>query len=116
MSDTKEPNSNPPTAIPGEGGGSTSTAVKTRPVPAKRPPQMLPPYNVMLHNDDVNEVLFVVETIVMLTPLNEQDAVERMKEAHETGVALLITTHLERAELIQQQFASRGLTVSVEPA
>lgn len=96
--------------------GEGTTAVQTKPVPVKRPPQLLPPYNVLLHNDDVNEVLFVVETIVMLTPLNAQDAVEKMKEAHETGTSLLLTTHLERAELIQQQFASRGLTVTVEPA
>ncbi len=96
--------------------GNSATAVQTKPVPTRRPPQLLPPYNVLLHNDDSNEVLFVVETIVMLTPLNAQDAVEKMKEAHETGVSLLMTTHLERAELIQQQFSSRGLTVTVEPA
>ena len=108
MSDPKE------TSQTSDGEGTT--AVQTKPVPVKRPPQLLPPYNVLLHNDDVNEVMFVVETIVMLTPLNAQDAVERMQEAHDTGAALLLTTHLERAELIQQQFASRGLTVTVEPA
>jgi len=97
-----------------ESGGAV--AVETKAVPKKRPPQLLPPFKVLLHNDDVNDILFVVESIVMLTPLNEQDAVERMKEAHETGVALLMTTHRERAELIQQQFSSRGLTVTIEPA
>jgi ATP-dependent Clp protease adaptor protein ClpS len=111
MSDPKEPAVNAP-STPSEGG----TAVKTKPVPAKRPPQILPPWKVLLHNDDVNDYMFVVETIVMLTPLNEQDAVERMKEAHETGTSLIMTTHRERAELVQQQFASRGLTVTIEPA
>lgn len=99
-----------------EADGGGATAVQSKPAPVKRPPQMLPPYKVLLHNDDVNDFMFVIETIVMLTPLNEQDAVERMKEAHETGVTLLLTTHLERAELIQQQFSSRGLTVTIEPA
>ena len=59
---------------------------------------------------------FVVETIVQLTPLNEQEAVGRMKEADKTGVALLLTTHKERAELYQEQFTSKGLTVTIEPA
>jgi ATP-dependent Clp protease adaptor protein ClpS len=95
-----------------EGG----VAVQTKPAPLKRPPQLLPPYKVLLHNDDVNDMIFVIETIMMLAALNQQDAIERMKEAHETGVALLLTTHRERAELIQQQFASRGLTVTIEPA
>ena len=93
-----------------------AVAVQTKPTPVKRPPQMLPPYKVLLHNDDVNDRLFVIESIMMLTPLNEQDATLRMDEADKTGVALLMTTHRERAELIQMQFASRGLTVTIEPA
>ena len=97
-------------------GGGTGAAVETKPAPTRRPPRMLPPWKVLLHNDDTNEMRFVIESIVMLTPLNEQDAVLRMKEAHDTGVALLLTTHQERAELYAQQFASRGLTVTAEPA
>jgi ATP-dependent Clp protease adapter protein ClpS len=55
-------------------------------------------------------------TIIELTPLNEQDAKQRTLEAHETGVALLLTTHKERAELYKDQFQSKGLTVTIEPA
>jgi ATP-dependent Clp protease adapter protein ClpS len=55
-------------------------------------------------------------TIVELTTLNEQDAKLRTLEAHETGVALLLTTHKERAELYKDQFESKGLTVTIEPA
>jgi len=60
-------------------------------------------------------MLFVIAAIVELTPLNEQDAKLRMLEAHETGVALLLTTHKERAELYKDQFHSKGLTVTIEP-
>ena len=63
-----------------------------------------------------SEVEFVVHTIVALTPLNTEDAVLRTLEAHETGVALLLTTHKERAELYREQFQSKGLTVTIEPA
>ena len=104
----------------GAGGGKAAVATKPKRAPqkspAKKPPQPLPPYKVLLHNDDVNEVEFVVHTIVALTPLNTEDAVLRTLEAHETGVALLLTTHKERAELYREQFQSKGLTVTIEPA
>jgi len=83
--------------------------------PKKSPPKQLPPWKVLLHNDDKNDMLFVIQTIVALTPLNEQDAKLRMLEAHETGVALLLTTHKERAELYKDQFQSKGLTCTIEP-
>jgi ATP-dependent Clp protease adapter protein ClpS len=41
---------------------------------------------------------------------------ERTIEAHDAGVALLLVTHRERAELIQEQFQTRGLTVTIEPS
>jgi ATP-dependent Clp protease adaptor protein ClpS len=106
---------------PSEQGSSGSTAVakpkKARKAkPKKKLPGMLPPWKVLLHNDDKNDMKFVVESIVELTPLNTQDALLRMLEAHETGVALLLTTHKERAELYKDQFQTKGLTVSIEPA
>ena len=91
----------------------TSTATATRPSTAK--PRQLPLYKVILHNDDVNYMDHVVETIVMLTPLNEQDAVERALEANDVGCALLLVIHKERAELYAEQFRSRSLIVSIEP-
>lgn len=84
--------------------------------PRQKPPQMLPPWKVLLHNDDKNEMGYVVSTIRELTTLNEQDAKQRTLEAHETGVALLVTTHKERAELYKDQFVSKGLIVTIEPA
>jgi len=95
-----------------ETGGNAATKVK----PKSKPPQPLPPWKVLLHNDDKNSIDFVVVAIVELTPLNEQDAVTRMKEAHETGTSLLLVTHKERAELYQEQFQSKGLVVTIEPA
>src|SRR5262245_52088318 len=102
--------------------GDTSSTVTAKPrratktVPKQKPPQILPPWKVLLHNDDKNEIGFVVVTIVELTTLNEQDAKQCTLEAHETGVALLLTTHKERAELYKDQFESKGLTVTIEPA
>jgi ATP-dependent Clp protease adaptor protein ClpS len=99
-----------------QGGTATKVAPDKKPTTAKKPPAPMPPWKVLLHNDDKNDMLYVVETIVDLTPLNEEDAVLRMAEAHKTGVALLLTTHKERAELYQEQFTSKQLTVTIEPS
>lgn len=97
-------------------GTTTKPKRAPRKAPQKKPPQPLPPWKVLLHNDDKNDILFVVRTVLELTPLNEQEAEQRTVEAHKTGVALLLTTHKERAELYQDQFTSKGLTVTIEPA
>jgi ATP-dependent Clp protease adaptor protein ClpS len=102
------------------GGTATQTKAGTKgarkKAPARKPPQMLPPWKVLLHNDDQNDIYFVETAIVSLTPLNQQAAAERTREAHRNGLALLLTTHKERAELYQEQFQSKGLTVTIEPA
>ena len=75
----------------------------------------LPPFKVVLHNDDLNSFEHVILTVLMLTPLEEKDAIERTIEAHEEGHAVLLVTNQERAELYVEQFASRSLTVTCEP-
>jgi len=89
--------------------------VKPKPTPLKPDHQPLPQWKVLLHNDDVNEVLYVIETVVLLTPLDQPQAQHRTLDAHNHGIALLLTTHQERAELYRDQFASRKLTVTIEP-
>ena len=100
--------------------GSSSAVAKPKrarkTTPKKKPPQPLPPWKVLLHNDDKNDFEYVIGTITQLTSLNEQDAEIRAVEAHKTGVALLLATHKERAELYQEQFTSKGLVVTIEPA
>ena len=116
----KEKNNEGAVRSEGSQSGASGAAVKSRPAkrraPKKSPPKLLPLWKVLLHNDDVNVVDYVIETIVMLTPLDAQQALKRTEEADKTGVALLLVTHKERAELYQEQFQSRGLTVTIEPA
>jgi ATP-dependent Clp protease adaptor protein ClpS len=115
---------NPETKEPANKDDKGGTAVKPKRSrrakpqykPQNKPPQPLPPWKVLLHNDSKNEMMFVVRTVVELTPLNEQESKVRTLEAHETGVALLLVTHKERAELYQDQFKSKGLTTTIEPA
>src|SRR5262249_16607032 len=117
MAEKKKKESPAGGADAGKSGTATAKPKRaSKTVPKRKPPQMLPPWKVLLHNDDKNEMMFVVNTILDLTTLTEQDAKQRTVEAHETGVALLLTTHKERAELYKDQFESKGLTVTIEPA
>ena len=107
-----------PFSLGGDGGSGTAVAeqVAKKSAPTKRKPKQLPPFKVLLHNDDVNTFEHVIASILKVMSLQPEDAILRTLEAHETGVALLIVTHLERAELYQEQFATFKLTVSIEPA
>ncbi len=99
---------------PGEGG--TAIATRTKPAKPHRKVEQMPPWRVLLHNDDVNDQLYVIESITKLTPLGLKEAAARMLEAHITGVSLLLVTHQERAELYRDQFHSKGLVVTIEPS
>ncbi|MCG8406295.1 MAG: ATP-dependent Clp protease adaptor ClpS [Phycisphaerales bacterium] len=91
-------------------------AESTATLPETTKPRHLPMYKVILHNDDVSEIGHVIETILMLTPLTRQEAEEKTVEADRTGCSLLLVIHKERAELYAEQFQSRGLTITIEPA
>lgn len=87
-----------------------------KPAETRNKPKQLPPYKVLLHNDDVNSFEHVIASILKLTTLTPQEAIIRTLEAHESGLALLLTTHRERAELYIDQFATLKLTATTEPA
>jgi len=91
------------------------SSTNTRPQPKKPATKPLPRWRVLLHNDDVNEVDYIVNTIMVLTRLAESSAKEKTVEAEKAGLSLLLTTHQERAELFQQQFQSANVTVTIEP-
>ena len=103
-------------ALPDSGTATVKPKRAPKKAPKKDPPQPLPPWKVLLHNDDKNNLDFVIGTVMELTHLNEQDAKARTLEAHKKGLSLLLTTHKERAELYQDQFTSKGIVVTIEPA
>ncbi|MCE9562950.1 MAG: ATP-dependent Clp protease adaptor ClpS [Planctomycetes bacterium] len=87
-----------------------------------------PPYAVILHNDDVNSMDFVVSVLRKIFGYSVEKCVELMLEAHEKGRAAVWIGALEVAELKADQIRSCGpdpdqkakgavtLGVSVEPA
>lgn len=83
-----------------------------RPLPAPRCRR----YKVCLLRPDGGGLMAVVRAVTDLTRFAAAEAEFRMWEAHHRGRAVLLVTHLERAELYVEQFAARGLPASIEPA
>lgn len=105
----------PAELAPAASGTDKSPKTAARPGTKPAPKKPLPVWKVLLHNDDVNTDVFVVRTLMELVRLQPDAAVRVMLEAHQKGVALVMTAHKERAELVREQFASKGLTATIEP-
>ncbi len=93
-------------------------ATTTEPGQAQRTlASYLPPYAVILHNDDVNDMRHVVRALLKSVPeLGQEDAVRVMLEAHTKGKAVVIFCPLERAELYRDRIRSFSLGCTVERA
>src|SRR5574341_607015 len=74
----------------------------------------LRPRAVILHNDDVNEMTNVVQSLRRSVPsLSTQQAITIMLEAHQQGKAVVIRCPLEEAELYRDRLESCGLTATI---
>ncbi|WP_439622398.1 ATP-dependent Clp protease adaptor ClpS [Gemmata sp.] len=72
-------------------------------------------FKVVLHRAADKNLMFVAKVVMELTHFGTAEAEYRMWEAHHRGRSLVLVTHLERAELMVEQFADRGLPASIEP-
>ena len=89
------------------------TAVIDREVQRVR--KVSPKYKVLLHNDPVNSMDYVVETLRQVVPqLSEQDALKIMLDTHSNGVGLVIICDLEPAEFYSESLKAKGLTSTIE--
>lgn len=78
-------------------------------------PLILPPYAVILHNDEVNDQHWVVRSLLVCVPeVTRQQAAAIMREADQQGRAVVVVCPLERAELYRDRLESRGLTATIE--
>ena len=91
----------------------SATVIKAKVEPIRK---HSPRYKVLLHNDPVNTMEFVVVTLRQVVPqLSEQDAMAVMLEAHNTGLGLVIVCDLEPAEFYSETLKAKGLTSTIEP-
>ena len=96
---------------PGQEGGAA--VMEKAPERVRKPS---PRYKVLLHNDPVNTMEYVVATLRQVVPsLSEQDAIAVMLETHNTGVGLVIVCDIEPAEFYSESLKAKGLTSTIEP-
>lgn len=76
--------------------------------------ETLPPWAVVLHDDDHNTMDHVVHALLVSVPeLDLERAAEVMLVAHYRGQADVIVCPLERAELYRDRLESHGLTATI---
>lgn len=89
--------------------------------------ETMPPYNVVLLNDDEHSVDYVIRMLKDLFGHSREKGAEIAKEVHTSGRAIVATTDLEEAELKRDQVQSYGpdplierckgsMSAEVEPA
>src|SRR5215472_13680673 len=78
--------------------------------------KLLPPYKVLIHNDDYNEMDYVVFALLhSVNGLTLQEAERIMLTAHLTGKAVVVVCPKEAAEYYQERLLSYNLTATIEP-
>ena len=102
------------------GGGAANCRNHIRPAVApdvERRQRILPPYAVVLHNDDVHAMVEVVQALRRSIPgMSAMKATRIMLDAHSHGQAVVIICPLEQAEYYQQRLQTYGLTVTIRGA
>jgi ATP-dependent Clp protease adaptor protein ClpS len=79
--------------------------------------RLLPPWAVILHNDDHNSMEHVIRSLLRCVPsLTPEEAIEIMFTAHYHGEATVITCPKEAAEHYRASLESCGLTATIEPS
>ena len=95
-----------------EGKKNNAAVLEKKPAALKN---KSPKYKVLLHNDPINSMEYVTNTLREVVPqLSEQDAISIMLEAHNTGVGLVIVCDLEPAEFYSESLKSKGISSSIE--
>jgi|SRR5260221_537401 ATP-dependent Clp protease adaptor protein ClpS len=86
---------------------TTQTAPKSSTKPETRS-KKLPPYNVIVLNDEEHTFEYVIELLTKLFAHSLKTAVELTWRIHLSGRAVVYTTHKEKAELKRDQVLSYG--------
>ncbi len=88
---------------------STTTSPVIRPGTARQSRSAgMPPYHVILLNDDHHSVNYVIKMLWDLFCHPPEKGVMMAREVHLTGRVIVATTNLERAELKREQIHSFG--------
>jgi ATP-dependent Clp protease adaptor protein ClpS len=86
---------------------STQTAPRAKAVPSTETKRQ-PPYNVIILNDEEHTFLYVIELLMKLFGHPQGTSFELTLKIHNTGRAVVYTTHKEKAELKRDQVLGYG--------
>jgi len=88
---------------------NSSQAVEAKPdrKPASKPRQ-LPPYHVVLLDDDEHTYEYVIDMLRSLFAHSEERAFQLAQHVDQNGRAIVCTTHRERAEFKRDQILGYG--------
>lgn len=78
--------------------------------------KLLPPYNVILHNDDVHTFDDVARALNRVIGVSLKRGYELADIVHNHGNAVVATCRKEQAELYREKLEGYKLTVTIEPA
>lgn len=88
---------------------SSAPLATAKPTPSRRPqPQQLPPYNVVLLDDDDHTFDYVIEMLRALFAHPEEMGMLLARQVDRTGRAIVCTTHKEKAEWKRDQITGYG--------
>lgn len=88
--------------------------VKPRPATPKHKPRKLPPFNVVLIDDDEHTYAYVIEMLQLVFGHEAEQAYKLAQEVDETGRVVVLTTHKEKAELKRDQIMGYGADPRIE--
>jgi len=104
--------SNP--SSPPSDAGTATLPHKPRPKPSTKPRvDKLPPFNVVLLNDDDHSYEYVIEMLGEIFAHPIEKAFAMAKEVDKSGRVIVLTTHKERAELKRDQIHAYGIDARV---
>jgi ATP-dependent Clp protease adaptor protein ClpS len=112
---------------PPASSGSTVAAPKKASPSKKRKPAPMPPFHVILLNDDDHTYEYVIEMLKVLFAFPDEKGFQLAKEVDSQGRVIVMTTHKELAELKRDQIHAYGrdqrvatckgsMSATIEPA
>src|SRR3954469_9493714 len=90
------------------GEQQATSAVVEPEVTTEQHTRRLPPYNVVILNDEEHTFPYVIELLIKLFGHSLPTAEELTLKIHHTGRAIVYTTHKEKAELKRDQVLAYG--------
>ncbi len=90
------------------GESQAASAVVEPEVTTEQQTRRLPPYNVVILNDEVHTFDYVIELLIKIFRHTKPKAEELTLRIHNSGRAIVLTTHKELAELKRDQVIAYG--------